>query len=107
MSNFTDAYPDSPGLERTLQQVRDQEEQRHMDLVHLLEEPAGRRVFSWLLLDVCGLLNSGCAPENVTAFNQGRRHVALQLLARLAEAQPDGLGHLLVTHEAPLSGGNQ
>lgn len=101
MSDFTEAYPEVPDADQLMKSVRDQELERRKDLVQLLEQPAGRRVFSWLILETCGLLNGGYAGESATFFNEGRRHVGLQILSSLAQACPELAGHLLLPQDGP------
>ena len=101
MSDFTETYPEVPDPDQLMKTVRDQELERRKDLVQLLEQPAGRRVFSWLLLETCGLLNSGYPGENATSFTEGRRHVGLQILSALAQACPEVAGHLLQPQDDP------
>ena len=88
MTDFEDPGGGEALLEQERCRQRKQVEQRRQDLACLTKEPAGRRILSWLLLDLCGVLSRSYAGEQGTFFNEGRRHVGLQLIDSLEEIDP-------------------
>jgi hypothetical protein len=60
------------------------------DMRELLSLPAGRRIF-WWLLEICGVFRSSFTGNYTTFFNEGRREVGLQALAKINEAKPEAL----------------
>jgi len=66
------------------------ERQRLVDLKSLLELPHGRR-FIWWMLESAGVYKSSFTGNSTTFFNEGRRDLGLQLLAKITEASPEAL----------------
>jgi hypothetical protein len=68
------------------------------DLRWLLGHPQGRRIVV-RLLDEAGVYRSSFNHSgSVMAFNEGKRHVGLFLIAELTEASPDGFMKVLKEH---------
>ena len=69
------------------------------DLRWLLGHPQGRRIAA-RLLDEAGVYRSSFSHSgSVMAFNEGKRHIGLFLIAELIEASPDGFMKVLKEHE--------
>ncbi len=68
------------------------------DLRWLLGHPQGRRIVT-RLLDEAGVYRSSFNHSgSVMAFNEGKRHMGLFLIAELTEASPDGFMKVLKEH---------
>jgi hypothetical protein len=68
------------------------------DLRWLLGHPQGRRIVT-RLLDEAGVYRSSFNHSgSVMAFNEGKRHMGLFLIAELIEASPDGFMKVLKEH---------
>ena len=68
------------------------------DLRWLLGHPQGRRIVT-RLLDEAGVYRSSFNHSgSVMAFNEGKRHIGLFLIAELIEASPDGFMKVLKEH---------
>jgi hypothetical protein len=81
---------DEAEVKKAGQREISEERQRLVDLKALLELPHGRR-FIWWMLDAAGVYKSSFTGNSTTFFNEGRRDLGLQLLAKIAESSPESL----------------
>ena len=60
------------------------------DLLEVLATDSGRR-FIWRYLGVCGVLECSfvAGQPDVTAFNEGKKDIGLQMMAEVVSADPD------------------
>lgn len=52
------------------------------------------RSFYWRLLSECGIYKRSFTGDNVTFFNEGKRHIGLWLLEELFEASPEAYAQM-------------
>lgn len=66
------------------------------DLTTIMATPSGRR-FMWNLVEACGVLDASFAgDERMTAYNEGRRSVGIELVQRLQAVTPDAYLKMVV-----------
>ena len=59
------------------------------DQLRVLLEDYKARSFYWRLLSECGIYKRSFTGDNVTFFNEGKRHIGLWLLEELFESAPE------------------
>lgn len=69
-------------------QERKSRQKEISDIKSILNKPEGRR-YIWRLLCKCGIFNNSFTGDsNLTAFNEGKRNIGLDILLDVNEAEP-------------------
>jgi len=65
---------------------------------YVLDRPYGR-AFVWGILEQCRVFGASFTGEPLTtAFNEGKRHIGIKLLADVLQAKPDAMAQMQNEH---------